>query len=72
MTSRYDRAAETIASLTVAQALLMALKRKGILSEQEIAAVFAEAAASMADNPLAPIKEAAEIVDSMKQEAIGH
>ena len=67
-----NRAAETIASLNVAQALLMALKRKGILSDQEIDAIFAEASATMGDSPLIQVREAAAIVDSMKQEAHSH
>ncbi len=72
MISGHNRAAETIASLNVAQALLMTLKRKGILSEKEIDALFAEASASMSESPLAQVKEAAEIVNSMRQEAISH
>ncbi len=72
MISGYNRAAETLASLNVAQALLMTLKRKGILSEKEIDALLTEASASMVDSPLAQVKEAAEIVDAMKQEAISH
>lgn len=71
MISGSNRAAETIASLNVAQALLMTLKRKGLLSEREIETVFAEASASLAGSPLVQVKEAAEIVDSMKQEMAG-
>ncbi len=72
MISGYNRAAETLASLNVAQALLMTLKRKGILSDKEIDALLTEASATMAESPLAQVKEAAEIVDSMRQQAISH
>ena len=70
MISGSTRAAETIASLNVSRALLKTLKHKGLLSDQELNSLFAQASESMAESPLAQVKEAAEIVDSMKQETM--
>ncbi|MCG8361599.1 MAG: hypothetical protein MI920_39080 [Kiloniellales bacterium] len=71
MISGYNRAAETLAALNVAQALLTALHRKGLFSDQEIDELLTSVSGSMAQSPLAQVKEAADIVETMKQEALG-
>ena len=64
-----DRKAEALASLNVTEALLIALQRKGLLSEDEIDALLTEVSDSLGQSPLVQVKCAADIVRSMRDEA---
>ena len=64
-----DRKAEALASLNVTEALLIALQRKGLLSEEEIEALLTEVSDSLGKSPLVQVKCAADIVRSMRDEA---
>ena len=72
MISGLNRESETLASLNVAQALLVALRDKGILSDAEIGDLLSEVSASMDTSPLVQVQGAAEIVKAMRQEALTH
>jgi len=65
-----DRKAEALASLNVTEALLITLQRKGLLSEQEIESLLTEVSDSMGKSPLVQVKCAADIVRSMRDEAL--
>ena len=67
-----DRKAEALASLNVTEALLIALQRKGLLSEEEIQKLLTEVSDSMDQSPLVQVKCAADIVKSMRDEARHH
>ena len=72
MITGYSRQSEVLASLNVVQALLVTLRRKGMLSEQEIDELLSEVSASMDKSPLAEAHGAAHVVNEMKEEALSH
>ena len=72
MISGLNTESEVLASLNVAQALLVALHKKGILSDQEVKDLLADASNSMSASPFVEIKGAAKIVETMKQDALAH
>ena len=72
MISGLNMKSEVLASLNVAQALLVALQKKGILSDQEVTDLLSEVSGSMGSSPFVEIKGAADIVETMKTEALAH
>lgn len=72
MLSGYSTKSEILAALSVTEALIVALRRKGILSDQEIEDLLNEVAASMDSNPMAEVQGAADVVKSMKLEALAN
>ncbi len=70
MISGSSRESEILASLNVAEALLVALRRKGILTEAEINDLLTEVSASMSSSALAEAKGAAHIVETMREAAM--
>ncbi len=72
MLSGYSTKSEILASLSVTEALIVILRRKGILSDQEIDELLSDVAASMDSNPMAVVQGAADVVKSMKQEALAN
>ncbi len=72
MISGLNTESEVLASLNVAQALLVTLHKKGILSDQEVTDLLSEASKSMGTSPFVEIKGAADIVETMKTEALAH
>ena len=72
MISGLNTESEVLASLNVAQALLVTLHKKGILSDQDVTDLLSQASESMGASPFVEIKGAADIVETMKTEALEH
>lgn len=67
-----SRESEILAALNASQAILTALCRKGIFTEQEMSDLLSDISKDMDSSPLVQAKGAARIVSEMKEEAIGH
>ncbi|MEM7225860.1 MAG: hypothetical protein AAF495_22980 [Pseudomonadota bacterium] len=70
MLSGYSTKSEILAALSVTEALIVALRRKGILTDQEIDSLLSDVESTMSANALAEVQGAADVVKSMKQEAL--
>ncbi len=67
-----SRESEVLAALNASQAILRALCKKGIFTEQEISDLLTEIASDLDKSPQARAKGAARIVSEMKEGATGH
>ena len=67
-----SRESEILAALNASQAILTALCRKGIFTEQEISDLLTDISNDLGKSPLVQAKGAARIVSEMKDEALGH